>query len=103
VHVHPDAPFGPEPLGKAEMVGVPVRQHDTSHRVQAAAEEGQLAKELSPMARKPSVDHGDAVVTDDEIGSDDVVADAVEGWCDLHGLSPMNQDGMMATIRSHQG
>jgi hypothetical protein len=82
VHGHPV--LATQPLGEADVVGVAVRQDDPGDVGRAEAERGELGEQLPAVAGQAGVDGGDALGRDDEVGGDDVVAEAVDVLADLH-------------------
>lgn len=78
VHEDRDASLGAEALGEPDVVAVAVGEHDAADVVDGATDGIQLAGEVGVHAGQPGIDEGDALGRDDQVGGDDVVADAVQ-------------------------
>ena len=84
VDVDRDARLPAEAFGHAGVVGVTVGQHDRPDVVERAAHPAQLVDELLPLAREAGVDDRDLACVVDEVDVDDVGADLVDRWGELH-------------------
>lgn len=82
VHRHPVLP--PQPLGEADVVRVAVREDDAADLIDAPPHRLQLGEQVAPVAGEAGVDDGDALIRVDEVGRDDVVADAVQVRSEFH-------------------
>ena len=85
VHVHRHTVVAAKTLGESEVVAVAVGEHDAADVVDRASHPLQFALQIAPVSRQSRVDHGDPFGGVDEVGGDDVVADAVQMRCELHG------------------
>jgi len=54
-----------------------MREDERSHVIEALADRGQLGLKPLPVSRQPGVDDRDAILVDDQVAVDDVLADAV--------------------------
>lgn len=84
--------FAAQPLGEPDVVAVAVGQHDAADVGQRSADLRELALQVAPVPRHPGVDESDALRQVDQVGGDDVVAQAVQVRCELHG-GPFGCDG----------
>ena len=70
--------YGAQALGEPDVVTVAVGEQDAADVVERATDGIQLAGEVGVHAGEAGVDEGDALGRDDQVGGDDVVADAVQ-------------------------
>ena len=86
VNAHRDAVFVTDALGKADVVGVPVRQDKGPNVLDRAAHGRQLTHEVAVIGWHPGVDDGDLARLLDEVAPDSFVSQAVQGRGDTHGV-----------------
>ena len=84
VHVDRDAVVAAEPFGEADVIGIAVGQDQAADVAHRTAHGLQLGLEVTPLAGDAGVDQGQLAVLLDEVGRDDVVADAVKGRREPH-------------------
>ena len=81
-----DAVVTAKTLGEADVIGVAVGQDQPANVAHGSAHCLQLGLEVAPLAGNAGIDQCHSAVFLDEVGRDDVVADAVEGRRELHRL-----------------
>ena len=81
----------------------PWGEHDAADVRDRTAHAGQLSLQIVPVAGQSGVDDGDAVLVVDQVGRDDVVADAVQVRAESHRGHLVVIMLMMAKIHSHDG
>jgi hypothetical protein len=99
----PDAALPAQPLGEADVVGVPVRQDEATDVVEGAAHRGQLGRQVLPVAGQAGIDDRDLAALFDQVAVDDARAEPAERFRELH----LRLSGswcsirVIAMIRSH--
>jgi hypothetical protein len=89
VDVDGDADRAAQPFREPDVVGVPVGEDDSADVGEWSAEPPHFGEQVPPVPGQAGVDQGDAIVGVDQVGGDDVVADAVQMWTESHGLPPV--------------
>ena len=84
VDVHGNASLATQPLGKADVVGVAVRQDDAANVIEGPAHGGELLRQVAPIAGQAGVDDRDRTAVLDEVAVHEAGAQPVQGWGDLH-------------------
>src|SRR4051794_21496187 len=79
-----------EALGEPDMVGVAVRDEQSTDIGEGPAHGLQLVQQLAPLARDAGVHDRHATGILDEVGGDDVVADPVQRGGELHADIPFH-------------
>ena len=89
VDVDRDVRLQAEAIREADVVGVAMGDQQGAYVGERAAHRCQLGEEVVPLAGEACVDDGHAAGILDQVGGDDVVADAVERWRELHGVGSL--------------
>ena len=84
MHVDRHSVVAAQPLGEPQVIAVAVREHDALDVLERSAHRPELGRQIAPMAGQAGVDHRDPVGSVDQVGRDDVVADAVQVRGELH-------------------